>query len=106
MCCVVADDMFGCVIKLVERSDIMQNKDPLVEEYHLTRTGTWESKTGWLKQDHLVVDLMTKPDLQHTNIGSYALTLQCQHRYVGIVWGADICGAGNDSPRRELCGSK
>ena len=83
--------MFGGVIqtslKPVDGSDSMQNKDALTNEYYETGPGHFVSRHGVLIQDHLILDLMTVPDLHHNNIGSYALTLQCQHRYVGIVWG-------------------
>ena len=83
--------MFGGVIqtslKPVDGSDSMQSKDALTNEYYETGPGHFVSKHGVLMQAHLILDLMTVPDLHHNNIGSYALTLQCQHRYVGIVWG-------------------
>jgi hypothetical protein len=83
--------MFGGVIqtilKPVDGSDSMQNKDALSSEYYETGPRSWACSKGVLVQDHLILDLMPIPDVHHNNIGSYALALQCQHRYVGIGWG-------------------
>ena len=83
--------MVGGVIqtssKHVGGSDSIQSKDALSHEYYETGPGAFQSKHSRLTQDHLMLDLMTIHELHHNNIGSYALTVQCPHRYVGIVWG-------------------
>ena len=87
--------MVGGVIqtssKHVGGSDSMQSKDALSHEYYETGPGAFQSKHGRLTQDHLMLDLMTIHELHHNNIGSYALTVQCPHRYVGIVLGMLTC---------------